>query len=499
MRRRRRKALAADDMGSKASGDLENGCDGAVEEEEGVVTMTEVIEGLEAQELEADLVLGGDEGKECTYSKGYLARQAVFSCLTCCPEGNAGVCTACSITCHDGHDVVELWTRRHFRCDCGNSKFGVGVCRLFSSKDAENSENVYNQNHKGVYCTCKRPYPDPDGEDQGEMLQCCICEDWFHETHLGLDSEEQVPRDEDGEPLYDELICQACAAHLDFLTCYKDLLVAAVGLDVTPNEDATVEKEFAVMQEADKAVAFASEGTPVSQATVRAESKMSQCKMSAEHVPEAAFQSCEVELHGRESLSRPPFEDLGSTLPKEELMVSDGSASGKIDCLSQGLAGASYCKLDLLKSSGQVQRLEEVSGKIDESNNEVAATKVKTNKSLFLVKNWRAQLCHCYECCKLYLEKGVSFLLDSKDTLFQYEETAKQKRKEKMEATERRDLTLFNSLGHVGQIELIHNLNDMASEFSSHFASFGESGRTVTSDDIHEFFDNLKRKRTRLV
>lgn len=57
---------------------------------------------------EADLVLGGDEGKECTYSKGYMKRQAIFSCLTCAPEGNAGVCTACSLTCHDGHEVFSL-------------------------------------------------------------------------------------------------------------------------------------------------------------------------------------------------------------------------------------------------------------------------------------------------------------------------------------------------------------------------------------------------------
>ena len=54
---------------------------------------------------EADLVLGGDEGKECTYTNGYMKRQAIFSCLTCTPDGNAGICTACSLSCHDGHEV----------------------------------------------------------------------------------------------------------------------------------------------------------------------------------------------------------------------------------------------------------------------------------------------------------------------------------------------------------------------------------------------------------
>lgn len=58
-------------------------------------------------EKEADLVLGGDEGKECTYNNGYMKRQAIFSCLTCTPDGNAGVCTACSLSCHDGHEVIS--------------------------------------------------------------------------------------------------------------------------------------------------------------------------------------------------------------------------------------------------------------------------------------------------------------------------------------------------------------------------------------------------------
>ena len=59
---------------------------------------------------EADLVLGGDDGKECTYRQGYMKRQAVFSCLTCTPDEEAGFCTACSLACHDGHDVCSTLT-----------------------------------------------------------------------------------------------------------------------------------------------------------------------------------------------------------------------------------------------------------------------------------------------------------------------------------------------------------------------------------------------------
>lgn len=88
--------------------------------------------------------------------------------------------------------MVELWTKRKFRCDCGNSKFGDFTCKLTADKDLENSENSYNHNFMGSYCTCNRPYPDPEANEQVEMIQCCICEDWFHEDHLGLSSVDEV-------------------------------------------------------------------------------------------------------------------------------------------------------------------------------------------------------------------------------------------------------------------------------------------------------------------
>lgn len=74
---------------------------------------------------EADLVLGGDEGKECTYIKGYMKRQAIFSCLTCTMDGNAGVCTACSLSCHDGHEVFFISS--FFSLDMLSSGRGVSL------------------------------------------------------------------------------------------------------------------------------------------------------------------------------------------------------------------------------------------------------------------------------------------------------------------------------------------------------------------------------------
>ncbi|KAG2611982.1 putative E3 ubiquitin-protein ligase UBR7 [Panicum virgatum] len=220
-----------------------DGGDAFADEAEPTVTIDEYIEGIEAEELEADLVLGGDDGKECTYAGGYLKRQAVFSCLTCVPDGVAGVCTACSLACHDGHEIVELWTKRKFRCDCGNSKFGGHLCKLCPEKDSENPENCYNHNFKGSYCTCGRPYPDPEAKEQVEMIQCCICEDWFHEDHIGLNSIEEIPRDEEGEPLYEDFICHKCSPVCYFLKLYPQTIWASSKQDLasqTNTNDSTV-------------------------------------------------------------------------------------------------------------------------------------------------------------------------------------------------------------------------------------------------------------------
>ncbi|KAH0633970.1 hypothetical protein KY284_036756 [Solanum tuberosum] len=73
-----------------------------------------------------------------------------------------------------------------------------------------------------------RPYPDPDVEDQLENLQCCICEDWFHEEHLGLESSDMVPRDDKWEPQFEDFICQGCATVCSFLKLYPDSIFAPV-------------------------------------------------------------------------------------------------------------------------------------------------------------------------------------------------------------------------------------------------------------------------------
>ncbi|GLH09794.1 Putative E3 ubiquitin-protein ligase UBR7 [Gryllus bimaculatus] len=173
-------------MAHSSSAEMSVSPECSVSEDNEVITMVDVLK--EEEELEdcTKALLGASDDKNCTYSKGYVKRQALYACVTCIPQDKenlqpGGVCLACSYHCHEGHELIELYTKRNFRCDCGNSKFPGHKCILEPNKARINDQNSYNQNFGGVYCLCKRPYPDPEDDSGDIMIQCIVCEDWYHE------------------------------------------------------------------------------------------------------------------------------------------------------------------------------------------------------------------------------------------------------------------------------------------------------------------------------
>lgn len=178
----------------------------------------------DALEREAKELMPWDPMK-CTYSMGSL-RQPVFACLSC---NSIGICYSCSIQCHSSCDLVELFSKRHFTCDCGTERDTMnGCCKLRrnTSPDIPSFSNQYGQNFKGLFCHCHKCY-DPDSNSV--MLQCVLgveCnEDWYHDhCILGCeepgdatnassgDEERQLP----GFPSldsFDAYICWKCVSH----------------------------------------------------------------------------------------------------------------------------------------------------------------------------------------------------------------------------------------------------------------------------------------------
>lgn len=174
---------------------------------------------------------------------------------------SAGVCLACCLNCHEGHDLIELYTKRKFRCDCGNAKFKDFKCKLDDKKADSNAFNSYNQNFSGVYCTCKRPYPDEEDTVNDVMIQCIVCEDWYHSRHLGV----EVP-----SASYAEMICDGCVKQHEFLLHYDGLTVrkvlqeedvkAAVDVESTASETAEEKDNSGTAESSAAASADAPEG-----------------------------------------------------------------------------------------------------------------------------------------------------------------------------------------------------------------------------------------------
>lgn len=183
----------------------------------------------------------------CTHERGYI-RQPVYACKTC---GGGGVCAGCSVSCHAEHELVELFNKRKFRCDCGTPNLYRQrepnhahrctrlIDQLTYPKDAQpcslrkpgfdpqNDANAYNHNYDGGFCYCERGKTyDPEKEDE-TMFQCIVCEEWLHESCTSLrpvaasqkshtDLPDAAGATAELEPplidhdLFDLMICDAC-------------------------------------------------------------------------------------------------------------------------------------------------------------------------------------------------------------------------------------------------------------------------------------------------
>lgn len=194
---------------------------------------------INAQES-AMAILGAADENKCTYSEGYLPRQALFSCRTCKLMSNNQhplLCYACSINCHKNHTIAELYTKRNTRCDCPTHS-----CKIETLVVKGNSKNKYNQNsQKELYCKCQTMFPDPNDPIVDSMYQCVVCEDWYHTRHLFTSSNVDV--DEKSKEVYfcnseienklsnecSEIICCYCVEKYDFLTDSQHLCLRWFG------------------------------------------------------------------------------------------------------------------------------------------------------------------------------------------------------------------------------------------------------------------------------
>ncbi|KAH0637024.1 hypothetical protein KY289_036939 [Solanum tuberosum] len=190
-----------------------------------------------------------------------------------------------------------------------------------------------------------RPYPDPDVEDQLENLQCCICENWFHEEHLDLESSDMVPRDDKGEPQFEDFICRGCATVCSFLKLYPDSIFAPVQQQTTTNSSR------------DKEVV---EDAPLTMGSSK----------------ELSYGSSSVKTHITDNN---PKEDCNG----KAVLLGENAATNTLLNQRNAVVGPStkcVVGLNLLE----------------------APISLEKSKLMFLSKDWREDLCRCPNCTEFY-------------------------------------------------------------------------------------------------
>ncbi|XP_055848884.1 putative E3 ubiquitin-protein ligase UBR7 [Episyrphus balteatus] len=371
--------------------------------EETSITMVDILAHENELEEEYAAVLGASDDKCCTYTKGPIKRQALYSCLTCCPESVknlemcAGICLACSLHCHENHELVELYTKRNFRCDCPTERFPGLKCTLNpdivdgDKKMPKNDSNLYNQNFQGVYCTCKRPYPDPESPIEEVMLQCAICEDWYHLHHLGL----KVKKLRDD---YHEMVCPGCMQKYEFLQDYTGL--ALTRLEDLDESDVSVETDDKLKSDLDKSISEI-------------------MNMSGDDESSAADASTSEKADG------------------------DGKAKNGVEppAKRQKTDGQSGCRRPKNKPDWD-----------------------KDVATLWL-SDWRLALCKCKECLPLYEATKITFLLDPEDSATHYEERGRKSAKESSYEQGIRALSTIGRTQQIDAITEYNRMKDKLKDF----------------------------------
>lgn len=368
---------------------------------------------------------------------------------------------ACSYKCHDGHDLVELYTKRNFRCDCGTSKILAITCKLDANKMEDNDKNAYNQNFSGVYCTCHRPYPDPEDSTVDEMMQCILCEDWFHSRHLNAD---WMP-DSNG---FDEMICDECTTKNEFLNYYS-------GYCIMPKENAneTVSDTSNIsLNESDANISVTDVNEASTSTGNEPESKPKTEK--TEEMLNAELNKCIqdiIDINKSNIKTETECTSKRSNDTESGTIVDDAPPNKKFKADTEPSSSNSVCRKPTI------------------------SLKTFTGASFWPIE-WRSKLCKCIKCLDMYRQNGVEFLIDEEDTVHAYQEKGKAKVANQVSLSEQEEtMSALAGMDRVAQIEAIMAINKLKQKLTEFITPFVENDKVITTEDVDTFFKSMKTQK----
>lgn len=418
------------------------------DDKENYITAIDYLIKQEELEQEAKEVLSKKFDK-CTYDLGYI-KQQVYVCLTC-TNGNAGFCYSCSIACHTDHDVRELFSKRNFRCDCGNSKF-PNKCCLKDKRDTLNEQNKYGHNFAGRFCWCNKIY-DPDEDEL--MFQCNICEEWYHASCI---TKEKEKLSED----FDDYICRDCVDKYSFLKKYKFMkkicFIPYINDDNrnTENDDNNTNNKIKNND---------SDNKPLNEKRKKDQIEdTSNINITKKIKIESELLNTNNKVITKNENSETPDFQINNTINSIKNEVDDDRREDKLIDIVNCDDDDDDCLLSLGPTSH---------------------SELNQRYDIFCNDKFNTLFCKCNRCKEIYRKNNINFLIED-DLTYEPEED------DDLEGTLfERGVKVLNHASRVPLIECISGYNKLKDKLTNYFKEFAEKKKVVTDEDIKYFFDNL--------
>ncbi|GAA5901494.1 hypothetical protein JCM6882_006296 [Rhodosporidiobolus microsporus] len=429
---------------------------------------------------------------ECTYDMGYI-KQPLYACLTCLH--NRAVCAGCSISCHAEHQLVELFNRRHFRCDCGTEAMGAGsCCQLTGREDAPaNKDNRYDANFRGEFCFCGAPY-DPQTESD-TMYQCIVCEDWVHHGCVfgkHIDDDEQPPLKQDD---FDQFVCERCVkgekgvrkimerwAGVEgsgvMLVSKENQVVGRAFLPPDDDEDDLPQGE-APQASTSGAAAEATEG----------DGSASEAKRKAED--EAEQPPAKKAKGGDEQTALPSL--TASTSSSSIATITSASASISITPSLRPSSSAATTAASTASSSATSSPVKTCRAPPVLPPGESSLAKLEkegARANVFLEEGWMLRWCRCSQCLPLFID--YSYMLDEEDVYEPPEDPDAHK------STFELGMDQLMRMPRQQAIDGLQAFNGLSDRLRSFLRPHADGGVTITKEVIDQFFEQEREAREAL-
>ena len=208
--------------------------------------------------------------------------------------------------------------------------------------------NMYNHNYENKYCSC-------NGDDEGEMAQCFICEDWYHSEHLSLQNGVTIGAG--------ELICKICLKNkLYFLEDYPVNEFLKIEKVLKPDDNLPKNEVEVIIQQ---------EGSS---------------KSSKKRKFEEAFPNEQIS----------PKKEKTENVPKNENFVINVEEEIKNNFQKELSTPFTFCKRNVFKSE------------LNKSN----FVKILDKDIIISLKKFANVLCKCDSCVCMYNDLKIGFISD---------------------------------------------------------------------------------------